>query len=110
MLGCCDLTLLYGGSGICSTIGSYAGGVDGYYGTAILKMDANCYSADAFLHPRCGMGMDGDGFWSASMRSSAACVTTSARQRLGNFFCAGKSSVVYETQSDAVLGIYNVRH
>ena len=44
------------------------------------------------------------------MNSDAACVTASAGERLGNFFCTGKISIVLETCSDAVLSMYYVRH
>ena len=44
------------------------------------------------------------------MRSTAACVTASDGERLGDFFFTGKSFVVSETHFDDVLGMYNVRH
>ena len=56
------------------------------------------------------MGMDGAGSWRAFVRSSAACVTTSAGERISNFFCTVKSYVVSETRSDAVFSMYDVRH
>ena len=40
------------------------------------------------------MGLDGYGFWRDSVISTDACVTTSSGERIGNFFCIGKSSVM----------------
>ena len=54
--------------------------------------------------------MDGYGFWSASARFDSIYVTESAGDRLGSLFFTGRSSVVYETRSEDVLDMYNVRH
>ena len=56
------------------------------------------------------MGLDGDGLWRASARSAAVFVTVSAGEIVVNFFYTGKSSVVLETRSNAILVMYNVRH
>ena len=86
---------------------SFTGGGDDYCGMAMLKAASNSFSAAVFS-PRCGVGMDGAGFWSASLRSAAVCVTAYAGDRLGNFFCPCNSSGVSETRSCAVLGMYYV--
>ena len=57
-----------------------------------------------------GMGVDGAGLWGAYVRSTAALVTTSVGERLGNFFWTGKISIVWDNPSDDVLGMYDVRH
>ena len=56
------------------------------------------------------MGLDRAGFWRASVRSDTACVTASVGESLGGFFCAGKNSILLETRSCAVFGVYYVRH
>ena len=56
------------------------------------------------------IGLDGSGLWSASVMSADVCVTASTGYRLSNFFCNENISVVSETRSDYVLGIYNVRY
>ena len=66
--------------------------------------DIFCFS------PRCVTGMGGVGFCSASVRSAAALVTASYGNRLGKFFRIGNISVVSDTRSDAVLGMYDVSH
>ena len=107
MAGCCVLGC--GGSGI-YTLGSCAGGGSGAWDTAVLKMAASCLRAVICFSPRRGMGLDGVGFCSESVRSAAALVTASAGDRLGKFFWNGNSSFVPDTRSDAVLGMYDVRH
>ena len=81
------------------------GGGDGYCGTSMSNMDANFFSAAVCFSPSCGMRLDGVGFWRTSVGSDVVCVTKSSRERLGNFFCTGKSSIMSETRSDAVLGM-----
>ena len=103
-MGCCVIPLKCGGSGVCCTLGSCAGGVNDYCGTAMLKMSANCFSAYVF-YPRLWMDLYGAGFWSASAISTDACVTKYAWDRLGNLFYTGKSSVMFDTRSDYVLGM-----
>ena len=39
------------------------------------------------------------------MRSSAACVAAAAGERLEDFFCTGKSSIMSETCYNDVLGM-----
>ena len=56
------------------------------------------------------MGLDGNGFWRASVRLTAACVTTYAEEIIGGLLCTGKSSIFSETCSNDVLVMYNVRH
>ena len=102
MEGCCVLGC--GGFGV-YTIVRCAGGCAGAWGTALLNMAASCLSAVVFFSPRCGMGLGGVGFYSASVRSVAALVTASAEDRLGKLFWAVNSSFVSDTRSDAVLGI-----
>ena len=75
----------------------------------MLNMAANCFSAAVFS-PSLWAGMDGAGFWSASVRSAAACVIASTGERLGNFFCTRKISVVSEMCYDSVLDMYDIRH
>ena len=77
-------------------------------GMAMLKMFANCFSASVF-YPSCGIGMDGSGFWRASMRSSSMYVTTYAGYILGNLFCIWIFFLL-ETRYDAILVMYNVIH
>ena len=93
------------GSGVCSTLRSFAGGVDGSCGTAMLNMAANFFSVAVCFYPRLGMGLDGSGFWRASVRYAAACVMASDGDRIGNFFCNGKIFVVLETRSNYFLGM-----
>ena len=102
MAVCCVLGC--GGFGV-STLRSCAGGGAGAWGTSMLKMAASCLSAVVFFSPRCGMGLGGVGFYSASVRSVAALVTASAEDRLGKLFWAVNSSFVSDTRSDAVLGM-----
>ena len=97
VLGC-------GGCGV-YTLWSCAGGGDGAWGTAMLKMAASCLIDVVCFYPRCGMGLDGVDLCSASVRSEAALVTESSGNRLGKFFWTGNSSVVLDTSSDAVLGM-----
>ena len=77
---------------------------------AMINMAANLSSAAIFFSTSGGMGLDGAWFWRASVRSAAMCVTASVGDRIGNLFCTGNSSVVLETRSYAVLGMYDVRH
>ena len=112
MVGCRVVPLFYDGSGI-STLGICAGGVDGYCGMAMLNMVASCLvllfvflQGDGWV---C-MWLDGAGLWSTSVRSDAACVTSSAGDRIGNFFYNGNISVVSELHFDAVLVMYDVIH
>ena len=97
MVGCCVLPLIYGGSGVCYTLGSCSGGVGGSCSTAMLNMAANCFSDTLCFYQSYRMGMDRAGLWRASVRSAAACVTASAGDRLGNLLCTGNSSIVLET-------------
>ena len=107
MAGCCILGC--GGSGV-STLGSCAIGGAGYWGTGVLKMAASCLRAVVCFYPRCGLGLDGVGFYRVSFSSVAVLVTASDGDRLGNLFWNRNSSVVSDTRSDAVLGMYGVRH
>ena len=94
--------LICGGSGV-STLKSCVGGGAGAWGTAVLNMDASYLRAVVCFSLRCGMGLDGVGFCRSSIRSAVALVTTSAGDRLGNFFWTRNSSVVMDTSSDDVL-------
>ena len=107
MAGC--FVLGCGGFGV-STLGSCARGDAGAWGAAMLNMAARLLSAIVCFYPRCGMGLDGVGCCIAPVRSAAALVTASAVDRLGKFFWAGNSSVVLDTRSEAVFGMYDVRH
>ena len=109
MAGCYILLHGCGGSGV-STLGSCAGGCAGAWGTSVFKMTASCLRAVACLSPRCGMGLDGVGLCRTSVRSVNAIVTPSSSDSIGKFFWTGNSSVVSDTRSDAVLGMYDVRH
>ena len=71
----------------------------------MLKLDFNCYSAAVSFSPKCSMGLDGSGFWSASVRSAAACFTSSSGNNIGYLFCTGNSHVVSEMCSVAILDI-----
>ena len=102
MSGCCVLGC--GGFGVFTFV-SFVGGGAGSWDTDVLKMAASCLSAVVCFYPRCGMGMDGVGFCSASVGSEAALVTASAGDRLGKLFWAGNSSVVLDTRSDDVFGM-----
>ena len=84
-------------------------GGDGSCVMAMFKMVTSCFSA-AFFFSELRCGLDGAGFWRASVRSSATCVTASAGGSLGGFFFSGKIAVVSETHSNSVLGMYDVRH
>ena len=81
MVGCCVLPLRCGVSGVFFTLGSYAGGVGSSCGMSVLKMFNGCFS-DAVFYPSCGMGLGGAGFCRSSVRSHAACVTSSSRKVL----------------------------
>ena len=107
--GCCVIPIWCGGSGV-STLVICTGGGDGSCGTAMLKMAASCFSDAVCFPTSCEIGLDGAGFWRASVRSAAALVTTSDTKRLGNFFWTGKISVVSDTHSDAVLSTDDVSH
>ena len=76
----------------------------------MLKVADSLFSVAVCFSPICGMGLDGDGFWRASVRSAYAHVTASAGDRLGNVFLTGKSYVVPENRSDDVLSMYDVIH
>ena len=110
MASCCVLFLLCVGLGVCSTLGSYAVGSYGYFGMAMLNMATSCFSASVCFYTSCRIGMDGAGLWRAYARSAAACVTTSDEERIMDFFCIGNSSIVPDTRSDDVLGMYDVSH
>ena len=56
------------------------------------------------------MGMYGVGLFRASVSPDDALVTPSVGKRMRNFFWTGKSSVVSDKRSDAILGMYDVRH
>ena len=60
----------------------------------MLKLFDDFFSAAVCISPIFGMGLDGAGFCRASVESDAACVTASTGDRIGNFFCTGKSSAV----------------
>ena len=107
MAGCCVLGCC--GSGA-STLGSCAGGGSGAWGTAVLKMADSYLRAVICFYTRLGMGLDGVGFYRASVRPAAALVTTSSGDRIGKFFWNGNSSVVSDTRSNAVLGMQDYRH
>ena len=102
MVGCCVIGC--GGFGV-STLRSCAGGCAGAWGTAVLKMDASCFSAVVLFSPRCVMGLDDVGGCSAYVRSVAALVTAYSGNILGKLFWAGNSSVVLDTRSGAVLSM-----
>ena len=61
------------------------GGVNGYCGMFMLNMVADCFIYAVFFSLRCEMGMDGAGFWRASVRSIVMCITTFAEDRIANF-------------------------
>ena len=86
------------------------GGSDGFCGTVMLKMPSSCFSSAVSSSPSYRMGLDGARFCRDSVRSSATFVTTSAGERIGNYFCNGSISVLSETRSYDVLSIYNLRH
>ena len=54
--------------------------------------------------------MYGVGFFRASVSPDDVIVTASVGERIRNFFWTGKSSVVSDKRSDAVLGMHDVRH
>ena len=56
------------------------------------------------------MGLDEVGFWNTSVRSAVSCVNASDGERLSNFFCTGKISLMLKTRYDTVLIMYNLRH
>ena len=105
MAGCCVLPLHCGGSGVCYTIISWSGGVDGYCGTSMLNMANNWFSSAVCFSTSCRVRLDGDGFYRASVRSAAACVTAYDGYMRGYFFCAGNISIMLETRSRTVLGM-----
>ena len=110
VVGCFVLLLWCGGSGVCSALGSCTGGGDGYFVTGMLNMSSNLFSSAVYFSPSCGMGLDGAGFWRTYVISDAVCVTASSGYRLRNLFWTGKSYVTLDTSSNAVLGMYDVRH
>ena len=63
-------------------------------GTAILKTSTSCQSASVCLLPRCGIGMDGVEWSSASIVYAVTCRNASAEDRLGSFAWVGNSSIV----------------
>ena len=77
MTGWCVLSLRYGSSGVCSTLGSFAGRGDGFCGTAVLKFSTTCFSSAVYFYPGCGVGLYWDGLWRASVSSVTACATAS---------------------------------
>ena len=52
-------------------------------------MEDICFSAAFCFSPSCGMGLDGDGFWRASVGSAAACVTVFSGEKLGIYYALG---------------------
>ena len=75
----CAILLRCGGLGVIPTIGSCTGGgVDGCCVMFMLKMAASYFSATVCFYPSYGMGLDGYGFWRASVRLAAVCVTASS--------------------------------
>ena len=102
MTGCCILGC--GGFGV-SSLRSCAGGGAGALVTAVLNMAASFIRAVVCFSPRCGIGMYGSRFCSASVRSVAELVTASAGDRLGKFLCSGNSLVVSDTGFYAFLGM-----
>ena len=78
-------------------------------GMVMLNMDASFFCSAVFFRS-CGMGMNGAGFWRASVRSAAVCVAAFSGESLGNLFCTGNSSAVPDFCSNSILGIYDVRH
>ena len=104
LVDCCVLPLCCGGSGVCYTLISCAGG-GGSCGMGMLKMTNNCFSDTVCLSPSCDMGLDGDGLWRFSVSSAASCVTSFIGERLGNLLCTWNICVVLETSFDAVLGM-----
>ena len=82
----------------------------GYFGTAMSKMDASCFSAPASFFPIFGMGLDEAVFYRIYVRSASLLVTAFLGERLVNFFWDGNISVVSDTCSNAILGMKDVRH
>lgn len=68
-------------------------------------VSSSLYSASVFFPPRCWIRMDGEGWSSVSVRSDAACMNGSADDRLVGFVRYGKSYVLLENCSDAVLRV-----
>ena len=52
-------------------------------------MEDICFSAAFCFSTSCGMGLDGDGFWRASMGSAVACVTVFSGENLGIDYALG---------------------
>ena len=75
----------------------------------MFNMAANFFS-DAVFSPSYRMEIDEDGFWRASVRSAAECVTTSSGDIIGDLFCIGNISILSETRYGSVLGMYDVMH
>jgi hypothetical protein len=74
-------------------------------GRAVLvpSMVANCRSAVSWASPIGWNGAAGLGFWSAAIRSWAACVAALAEESLGILSLLGKNSTVSAIQYDRVL-------
>ena len=77
------------GAGNCSILGSCAGRGLCIFGTDVLNIFARFHSASICLFPKCLIGLYGVLWRRSSMRSSAACVTTSSGDSLGRFFSLG---------------------
>ena len=80
-------------------------GIGGACGTDALKMATNLLSAAVCFYHRCGIGLTGNRFWIASVSSTTVCVTVSVWDKLGTCICTGKSYVLSNTHSEAVLGM-----
>ena len=104
-MSCCIILTLCSGADVCYTLKSCARWVGCDSVTAMLKMASNNHSAAVCLLPRCGIGFYKVVFWRVSVTSTAACVAASTMERLGSCVHAGKSYVVLETHSEAILGM-----
>ena len=81
------------------------GGVGVTCGISVLKMDTNWLSATVWFYHKWVIGLGGAGFWSTYVSSDVKCANESADDRIGSCFCAGKSSVMSDTGSKAILGM-----
>ena len=74
----------------------------------MLNMAANLHDDVVCFYPKCGIGLAGSGLWSTSVRSATTCINLSDGDSLRSCFCYGKSYIVSEAHSEAVLGIYDL--
>ena len=71
----------------------------------MLNMSANFLSSVVFFYYICGIGIEEVGLCSITVSSAATCVTASTGDRIDILFFVGKSYVVSDTCSEAVLGM-----